>query len=241
MRPERLERLLRAGGCLVEMDTGTWVLHRTHDRRQRHVAQISAAEIHALQAAGALVQRPSPGAACLVWSRNYVGAPLASLTEDRLPDLQKPPTGTPIALRGSLLTRILFRLADHKNRKRLAIAALNWRSDLVEAKSQGLAQGMNWNAVLAGTRIDGSAFSARGGSDQIGTERRVYAIKQRLGRAEIRLLDLMVLRDGSRHAIAKAMSCSETQIEKDGLRVLNRLANGYDRVVKRPDQATPSV
>ena len=240
MRQERLERLLRDGGCLAPAARGQWAVYRSHDRRRRKLALIDASRVETLRAQGALAVLPDMETEILIWSRRAeVFAPIQTLqARPQLPQLRK---DADEQLRCSLLTRILLRMNDDEMRRQLAIAALNWRQDVSEGDARGYGHGMNWPAICAGTRIDASFTPRDSCAASSGAADRVAALKRAMSKEEVRLLDLMVLTDGTRHAIAQKLGEKELHIEKAGLRVLKQLADLYRRAAKQPGQGRPSA
>lgn len=240
MRRERLERLLRDGGCLAAVSVGEWSLYRSRDRRRRKIASIGSPVVEVMRAEGALAPVPGTESELLVWSRRaetFMPSPTTGL-KPSLPRLDEAPSGQ---VRCSLLTRTLLRTSDHALRRRLALAALNWRQDMSESEASGLGHGMNWSAILAGTRIDASFVSRANYVRMSGAADRLAVIRKALSKQELRLLDLMILTDATRHAIAQSLGESDSKIDKSGLRVLKQLSDLYACATTLPGQASPFV
>ena len=225
---------------MAALSAGEWALYRSHDRRRRKVAVIGSAMVETMRAEGALSALPDTDAEILVWSRRAeTFAPHETVVAR--PRLTQFASAEHAQLRCSLLSRILLRVTDHKMRRRLAIAALNWRQDVDESEARGLGRGMNWSGILAGTRIDSSFRSEAAGLGAPRGAARLAAISRSLGKDEVRLLDLMILTDATRHAIARTLGQSDSEVEKSGLRVLRHLADLYRHAVTQPGQGSPSA
>lgn len=223
---------------MAAVSVGEWSLYRSRDRRRRKVASIGSPMVEVMRAEGALAPVPDADAEILIWSRRAetLMPPPATRLKPHLPRLQEAQGGQ---VRCSLLTRILLRTSDHVLRRRLALAALNWRQDMSASEASGLGHGMNWSAILAGTRIDASFVSRANTVSMSGAANRLAVIRRALSKQELRLLDLMILTDGTRHGIAQSLGESESKIEKTGLRVLQRLTDLYARAATQPGRASP--
>lgn len=238
MTPQRLQRLLRSGAHLFARPDGDWDLYRSADRRRRSVCILPAETVDGLLGQGDLLQLPGQSIACLVWSRrahpDNASAPLPTKPINAALD-GKDQRG------GSLLIRVLEGEQNPITRRRLAVAAMSWREDHEALQTEGVRSGMNWEAIFAGTRIQGGGTPQTLFSRQSGVRARLQAIQAGLGDRDRVVLRKMIIAGGTRHAVAKSMGLPDRQTERLASQALHRLANLYENSVRRPGQATPSA
>ena len=241
MTPERMQRLLRAGAHLYARSDGQWDLYRCSDRRRRRVGVLGPERVEALRAGGEVLRQSIEPPECLVWSRRprETGAMVPPLPGR--PDGGTTPSQDSGRVSQSLLARVLASEPREIRRRRLAVAALNWRQDIEAVQSLGLSSGMNWTAIQAGTRIDGGGYSFGGFAGQTSAQDRLRAIERQLSRDERRLLNLLIIKGWTRHAVARSTGLSDRRAEQEAAKVLCRIADLFEKDVRRPGQGTRSV
>ena len=133
----------------------------------------------------------------------------------------------------SLLQRVLSQVSEEAQRRRLRQVAQDFAGDFERAQTSGAASGMNWQALAAGTRIDGGPV--RDQSARIGyagqAAARVAVVMERFDADAYRFLARMVVYRETRYAIVKWRGLRPAEVEHEGLRILRKLARLYDDVL----------
>lgn len=231
---ERFLRALYRGGCVAPVSGQNWGVWRGQDLRQRSIGQVSDEEVVHLQICGHLRELGLDEQSRLVWSGPQTELGSVVPNADILGECEAQ------ALNGaSLLERVVLGVSSKREQERLIRAATDYQSDYEQFYRASSFGGMNWNAIIAGTRVDGGMVGA-------GERRRDFAntAKQRkeklrdlLGEiAEAKLKSIIIDRV-SRTAFCRQYSMSSTSSEIKGLALLTALADAYDRRVKRPERA----
>jgi hypothetical protein len=224
MRP-RLLRALARGGCVAQRTNGQWSVWRSIDRRGAIIGDVEAHDIDSYMLSGALKPLGGDADAALIWCGG-------------VPDMTQAQPSSQALLNDagksyqaqSLLMRLLCRVDDVERRQRLRNAALAFEGDVERSLSYGGASGMNWQALAAGTRIDGGTARESGG--RIGhagrAASRLSLITAHMNADVFRLLERMIVQRETRYALAKWRGARPVDIEREALTGLRQLARLYD-------------
>lgn len=231
----RLLRALSAGGCTAKTRSGDWAVWRNRDRRGREIGLLMADEVEQLQMAGHLKPLGMFEDGRLVWCGPDMDmssgkcSPEALLRDDRTANR-----------RLSLAQRLIARCKDPRVRQRMRLAMQDYGEDVERALTRSGAGGMNWQAIRAGTAIQGGP-GHRGASRRrafvFDAVQRLEQIETSLGPDRLRLLDKIIIEGASRSAIAGWLVMKPAQCERHCLKVIGQLADAYDQLTRRPGRA----
>lgn len=229
----RILRALMRGGCVAQSATGVWSVWRTTDLRGAVIAEIEVSDMDELRLSGALKPFGSDENAPLIWCGGAIMVTPQKASADALiKDVERRQQAQ------SLLLRLLGKTEDEDRKRRLRQAAQDFEGDIERACTRGAASGMNWQALAAGTQIDGGPKRDHG--ERIGhagrAATRIEAIMANMGGPEYRLLERMIVRRETRHALAKWRGVRPIDIEREGRDLLQKLADLYDRALKPVSQ-----
>ena len=234
---DRLVRALAQGGCTAQTSAGDWAVWRNRDRRGRAIGLLSAEAIERLEIAGRLKPLGTFEDGRLAWSgprpelKTGPCSPEALLRDDR--SRFRPRT---------LAQRLLERCREPRRRQRLRGVMRDYGEDVERALTRAGAGGMNWQAIRAGTAIQGGR-NRPGGMPRrayvYDAVRRLEQIEKALGPRKIRLLDRIIIDGDSRTAIADWLVLKPKPCERYCLDVLGQLADAYDLLTRRPGRAGP--
>lgn len=232
----RLIRALQRGGCAVEAGEAQWSIWRASDRRGRAIGTLSAADVELLRLNGDLSLLGGTDDGRLVWTGqvdSLAGRAISAMA------LIKEPEGKRHHAR-PLLHRILAVRASPNERRSLARAARDFAEDVECSENSYSARGMNWNAVSAGTRIDGGRQGAPNQRAGYAADAaiRMRRLNRHLSGEDMRFLRRLIIGRDTRYAIAQWLAVSPSQSEVRGRRVLRDLAAIYNTKIKRPARAS---
>ncbi len=232
----RLIRALQRGGCVVETSDKHWSVWRASDRRGRAIGELPAADIDLLRLKGDLSLLGGTDDGRLVWTgrvESLAGRAISAMALTKETDAQKRHVRP-------LLHRILDGRASPNERRSLARAARDFAEDVACSETDYSSRGMNWNAISAGTRIDGGRDGAQSQRASYAADAviRMRKLNRHLTSEDLRFLWRLVIDRDTRYAIAQWLAVSPSQSEVRGRRVLRDLAAFYDTKVKQPAQPT---
>lgn len=227
MKP-RVLRALARGGCVGRRPNGDWSVWRSTDRRGAVIADMDAANVEELLLSGDLKPMGDDEDAALIWCGAALpAADIGASAQALIGDVERRSRPQ------SLLQRVLSQVSEESQRRRLRQVAQDFAGDFERAQTSGAASGMNWQALAAGTRIDGGPV--RDQSARIGyagqAAARVAAVMERFDRDTFRFLERMVVYRETRYAIVKWRGLRSAEVEHEGLRILRKLARLYDDVL----------
>ncbi len=232
----RLIRALQRGGCAAEASETHWSVWRASDRRGRAIGTLSVADVELLRLNGDLSLLGGTDDGRLVWTGrvdSLAGRAISAMALIKEPEVQKHHARP-------LLHRILDGRASPNERRSLAQAARDFAEDVECAENSYSARGMNWNAISAGTRIDGGRQGAPNQRAGYAADAaiRMRTLTHHLPGEDLKFLWRLIIDRETRYAIAQWLAVSPSQSEVRGRRVLRDLAAVYDTQVKRPAQAS---
>ncbi len=232
----RLIRALQRGGCAAEASDTHWSVWRASDRRGRAIGELSTADVELLRLNGDLSLLGGTDDGRLVWTGrvdSLAGRAISAMA------LVKEPEGKKHHAR-PLLHRILAGRASPSERRSLARAARDFAEDVECSENSYSTRGMNWNAISAGTRIDGGQQGAPNQRAGYATDAaiRMQRLNRHLTGEDMRFLWRLIIERDTRYAIAQWLSVSPSQSEVRGRRVLRDLAASYETKIKRPERAS---
>lgn len=227
MTPRAL-RALQRGGCVVRR-AGGWSVYRRSDAKGAIIGDIGLSEMETLRARGDLKPVGCHEPPIFVWcgGTDAIGCAVPST---------RVLTDTPLERRAAqpLLARVLASVGDEGERSRLRSAFRQYERDYECANSAADMRGMNWRGFAMGTRIDaGDAPSdPRGSINRADACARMQKLGGRLNDEESTFLFGMLIRQLTRHAMARKLGMKEADVERRGYLYLRKVARCYERDLK---------
>lgn len=229
---DRLIKALERGGIAVRLKDDSWGIWRGRDQRGRRIGTLPGSEISAQVGVGHLAPFGEPSEQRLVWS----GPPMVRDSIRPSPNaLYDEPAGTkPKSL--TLLQRVLEACQVPKRRERWVSAVREFANTVELAEAYGAPGGMNWSAMETGGRIDSTRKPGNGLARQQLSQQarqRLQTISQKLSPEAFDLLNMMILRQCSRHAAHRRFGGTLPDLHKRARLAIRQLADTLDNDVKR--------
>ncbi len=231
---DRLIRALQRGGSLRKGGKGDWLVWRGRDSRTRSIGTIPAAQVDVLRAEGSLGKLGDIEPQQLVWSGPYStdhGVPPSAATLERQDGKPKPEGHK------SLLARVLKSIADREIRSRLSYHVGEILKDLDLAAAYGAPNGMNWQAITSGARIErsgGTPDHAYYRFESARASARLQALRRELTRDEAVLFQLVFYEQATRYRVHQRFGGAAKEADARTLKLIHRLQWLRDHAVASP-------
>lgn len=229
----RLIRALQKGGCAAKTPDGSFHIWRSRDLRNRPVGVMRGAEIEALRVRGALSVLDLGERKVLAWTGEAYAYTAETGSADALTAIESRVGQGAV----SLLQRMLNRHEGRREKSRLAEAAFDFRADCELASRTTGIGGMNWQALSAGTRIDGGAPRDNHRPRQSDeAARRLNRLQDQMGGEHFRILDRVIVEEVTRNALAVQLGLTPGEAEARAYTAFYALADLYDLAIRKPDR-----
>jgi len=220
---DRLIRALQRGGSLRKDGRGGWQVWRGKDTRTRPIGTLTAAEVDVLWAEGCLGKLGEFHPARLVWKGDGQSGssalPSSEILEERS---SKPRTSD----QKSLISRVIGAIPDDETRSILSFHVGEILNDLDLSAAYGAPSGMNWSAIMSGTRIEQSGGKSDPSYFRFESARasaRLGALRQALSSDEAVLFQLVFCERASRYRVQQRFRGTAKDIEERTLKLIRRV------------------
>lgn len=219
MKP-RLVRALQRGGVAAAAGADTWQVWRSLDRRGRVIGTLSGAEIDILRLRSDLKPLGNDQDQVLIWAGKRVELDSVAAAAPDLTPLAGPPAR-------SLLEMLIANCPAPALRARIRQACQSYLRDLEDVSRSGSTT-MNWEGLARG-RLDKGQRQRSSYKPRISksAEARLAKVTQDLSSEARSVLNMLVVRELPRSAIAKTLAVRPALAERQGLSILRQLVAIY--------------
>lgn len=219
----RLLRALQRGGVTAEIRADVWGIWRAPDRRGRVIGTVSGADIDILRLQKNLKPLGADREAVLVWAGETGPATEA-------PQMDAAALTDTAHNSSPLLEAILRKTPSPDAREALRRACEQFRHDLEHASHSAGYVTMNWARLGAEARSTtpspwGGSMRSRGHQ---AAQARLASLAEQVSDADLSILELTVIRELTRRALAKTLGLRPALAERRVSAVLQTLVEHYE-------------